>query len=48
MLLAMRNYFKQHSESGLRLVRLTLLDQESVKIFSEAGEMGTGQLEMLN
>jgi O-acetyl-ADP-ribose deacetylase (regulator of RNase III) len=48
MLLAMRNYFKQHSESGLRLVRLTLLDQEMVKVFSEAGEMGTGQLEMLN
>lgn len=48
MLLAMRNYFKQHSESGLKLVRLTLLDQEMVKVFSEAGEMGTGQLEMLN
>lgn len=48
MLLAMRNYFKQHPESGLRLVRMTLFDHETVKVFSEAGEMGTGQLAMLN
>jgi O-acetyl-ADP-ribose deacetylase (regulator of RNase III) len=48
ILLAMRNYFKQHPESSLKLVRMTLLDQEMVKVFSEAGEMGTGQLEMLS
>jgi O-acetyl-ADP-ribose deacetylase (regulator of RNase III) len=48
ILLAIRNYFKQHTESGLRLVRITLLEQEMVNVFSEAGEMGTGQLAMLN
>jgi O-acetyl-ADP-ribose deacetylase (regulator of RNase III) len=48
ILLAMRNYFKEHTGSGLRQVRMTLLDQEMVKVFSEAGEMGTGQLEVLN
>ena len=47
MLLAMRNYFKQHAESQLRLVRMILFDWETAKVFSEAGEMGTGQLQML-
>jgi len=48
ILLAMRNYFKEHIGSGLRQVRMTLFDQDMLKVFSEAGEMGTGQLETLN
>jgi O-acetyl-ADP-ribose deacetylase (regulator of RNase III) len=47
ILLAMRNYFKEHIGSGLRQVRMTLFDQEMLKVFSEAGELGTGQLENL-
>ncbi len=44
MMLAIRKYFKQHSELRLRLVRLTLFDQETAQAFLKAGDMGTSEL----